>query len=170
MDEGRQQRRKKAADKGVDATRVQRLSVEQLQHLRDQLGDHKVETHGVIDSHFWCHRTTRSLNAQGYPNNVAVGVKRQRGEWDNDEFRPDFAFVATQVVLAYEGIFADSTLDEASHLCHNRWCIRPLHIVWESRTKNENRKNCPGDVVCQCGDHRLLCVHTPKCIKLNVPA
>lgn len=41
----------------------------------------------------------------------------------------------------------------ASHLCHNRRCIRPEHLEWEPSWMNRLRDNCPG------GD---ACIHRPK--------
>lgn len=157
----RDRERREKHDKGKDATRLARLSSEQLQHLYDQLGD-------IVPNWSGCLLTERSLNAQGYVASVSVGKRRQQGEWDNADFRPDFPFVATQVVLAYNGRFAANKTDEASHLCHRRACLNIDHLVWESRQANEARKNCVGRVFCrECHQWLQLCTHEPKCIKLT---
>ena len=44
----------------------------------------------------------------------------------------------------------------ASHLCGNRICVRPSHLVLESREENKQRQICQNSKVCQA--------HDPPCI------
>lgn len=53
----------------------------------------------------------------------------------------------------------------ASHLCHNKRCIRPDHIVIESIGLNGRRNGCLAFVSCSgCGAKASACGHEPKCI------
>jgi len=59
--------------------------------------------------------------------------------------------------------------DQCSHLCDNRRCFNPDHIVDESALDNNNRKGCAGQILCLFHGHYLgnLCRHTPRCIRAN---
>jgi hypothetical protein len=46
---------------------------------------------------------------------------------------------------------------EASHLCHNNFCLDVTHIVWETHPDNMKRILCKNQQVCQCGN-------TTKCL------
>ena len=39
--------------------------------------------------------------------------------------------------------------DEASHLCHVKWCYNPAHIVLESRELNQQRNGCLAERKCR---------------------
>jgi len=57
---------------------------------------------------------------------------------------------------------------EASHLCHQANCIRPDHIVMESKVDNLSRNGCPGVVFCPaCPIILNGCAHSPPCIRSN---
>jgi hypothetical protein len=54
---------------------------------------------------------------------------------------------------------------EASHLCHSSNCLRPSHIVMESRSVNDERNNCSGEIECPvCETVLAACTHDPPCI------
>lgn len=63
----------------------------------------------------------------------------------------------------------------ASHLCHEPTCIKPEHIVVESRKDNESRKACKlsylsgfqseGGVSRECWRSSHECPHEPMCIR-----
>ncbi|KAJ8311422.1 hypothetical protein KUTeg_010777 [Tegillarca granosa] len=44
-----------------------------------------------------------------------------------------------------------------SHLCHNRLCIHPTHLVLETKHINEERKHCKLQRLC-VGTHNPLCI------------
>lgn len=46
---------------------------------------------------------------------------------------------------------------EASHLCHQRRCCNPQHLVIETHRSNERRKPCWVKKVCVCQQH-------PRCV------
>lgn len=50
---------------------------------------------------------------------------------------------------------------EVSHLCHNKLCIRPDHLILESHEANCERKSC--QLLGQCVRH-----HDPPCIFLDL--
>lgn len=45
---------------------------------------------------------------------------------------------------------------QASHLCGNRICVRPSHLVFESREENKDRQICQSIKICK--------THDPSCI------
>lgn len=53
---------------------------------------------------------------------------------------------------------------EVSHLCHNRQCFNPLHLCYESRESNNQRKGCLVCIEDEKGRIRRLCQHDPPCI------
>lgn len=63
---------------------------------------------------------------------------------------------------------------ECSHRCHNKRCVKPDHLEWESHSVNMNRNGCNPWVKCRC-DHAgvadvgcgkwvLACQHSPPCL------
>lgn len=55
---------------------------------------------------------------------------------------------------------------EASHLCHNRKCFNPAHVVFEPKSNNLARIKCPGVVMTVSGQRFAACrgVHEgPHC-------
>lgn len=57
--------------------------------------------------------------------------------------------------------------EHASHLCDERACFNPGHLVAESIQANNSRKGCPGDVRCACGCNvvAFTCPHIPRCVR-----
>lgn len=59
--------------------------------------------------------------------------------------------------------------DEASHLCGHTVCKTPGHVVYETKTKNQNRKGCQVWMECNhdtdCKKLAWICQHEPHCIK-----
>lgn len=73
--------------------------------------------------------------------------------------------------LAYRSV-TDVPIPEGyhvSHLCGQRACFNPMHLVAESPLLNNSRKGCPGDVVCRCGAIPFECPHRPKCLGTIMP-
>lgn len=54
-----------------------------------------------------------------------------------------------------------------SHLCDNRKCFNPSHLVDEPPAQNNGRKGCPGPIFCSVHGHCIadLCQHRPRCIR-----
>lgn len=55
---------------------------------------------------------------------------------------------------------------QASHLCDQPRCTVADHVIPESTTMNNSRKNCGGVMRCPCGNRGWLvvCEHRPMCI------
>ena len=53
---------------------------------------------------------------------------------------------------------------DVSHLCRNKQCCRPSHLVREDRATNKSRDNCPGIVSCSLHEEEAfqLCKHKPR--------
>lgn len=58
---------------------------------------------------------------------------------------------------------------DASHLCHNPKCFNPLHLCFETRELNNQRKGCVVGIEDENGQVRLLCQHEPPCILTCAP-
>lgn len=169
--EKRERWKRAATDRGVDATRISRFSLEQQIELYNLVGETTVNDHGLPDKFeaFWCHETTRSLTDKGYPQPVKLHPNFTGGDDDNRECRPDTPFICGTVILASEGCYATDKELDCSHLCGNRACLRPSHLRFETRLDNNRRNFCSGFVFCSCCDELTsACWHTPKCIKIKM--
>ena len=55
---------------------------------------------------------------------------------------------------------------DCSHLCHNKRCSNPDHVVLELHIINLDRDTCPVSEICGCCNKVVVwCVHDPKCLK-----
>jgi hypothetical protein len=107
-----------------------------------------------------CHLFGGSLNTDGYGQiqknqaNAAPGVPKKINYLGH--------------IVALRSVNRNppaSKQEHASHLCHNRNCWNPDHIVVESVLTNNQRKGCPGDVRCHdCTKVAWTCPHAPKCL------
>lgn len=77
--------------------------------------------------------------------------------------------------LAHTGQTPGPTQD-VSHLCHNRKCFNPDHLVIEEHSENMSEQHCPGTLkgplLCKCcgntHDHEIVvCQHVPKCLTIT---
>ncbi len=58
-----------------------------------------------------------------------------------------------------------SKRETASHLCHNKLCIRKEHIIKETVGANGRRNGCLAFVKCPECDRKLVaCGHKPQCL------
>lgn len=59
---------------------------------------------------------------------------------------------------------------EVSHLCHNKRCINPEHLIQETQEYNRSRQPCAimkvYNFTCTCGEQQSIwpCPHDPQCI------
>ena len=92
-----------------------------------------------------------------------VGTKGIDYNEVNNQFRFSFKGVKTLLHVFTKGLFEENydNLD-VSHLCHDRKCCRPSHLVYENRSDNKSRDGCPGYVIDNDKAH-LLCKHKPPC-------
>jgi len=63
--------------------------------------------------------------------------------------RKQIAIYAAHVVLVMNGLLPNED-EQASHLCHNRACVKLEHLVWESPGHNMRRKRCQAGGKCVC--------------------
>lgn len=74
-------------------------------------------------------------------------------------------------IMATKGLGPDWTCPEGhdvSHLCGNNKCVKPSHLVVESRANNMSRIGCKGYVTVQNTTATVvvefcMCNHAPKC-------
>jgi len=75
-------------------------------------------------------------------------------------------FELVQIQLFAAGVYPRTSEDEASHLCHNNFCINPDHIIWELHPDNHDRDRCrhTRDILCpNCACVFTICDHKPEC-------
>lgn len=161
-----------------DATKVARLSENQLSNLYQQLEIVQVDDHGYGPGFedFACHYSEiafvekkGALNGYGALRPVII-LRSQftPSDDDNVDLLRAEAFTPGSVVLAWHGIFPADPLDQVSHLCDNPRCLRQSHLCYESPADNGLRKNCPGLAQCRCCDEMHdVCQHTPACKKIT---
>ena len=53
----------------------------------------------------------------------------------------------------------------SSHLCHNKLCINPDHLVIESIVANSRRNGCICSMIDDRGNQWNLCPHEPRCLR-----
>ena len=70
-------------------------------------------------------------------------------------------------ILAYLAVNGHAPQQHCSHLCDNRACFNPDHLVDESVEENNRRKGCWGDILCPEHGHAIVqfCSHSPRCIR-----
>jgi hypothetical protein len=76
-------------------------------------------------------RSTKVIKGIKYSQNPQVGVP------------------VAQCVLLMDNRYPKED-DQASHLCHNRNCIKKEHLVWEDANANQRRLRCQREKVCVC--------------------
>jgi len=125
------------------------------------------------DNKIFCIRSALSLDPKGYPKNLRLPLREQKGE-DGWKGNPKDQWPAAQVVLMKNGFKPDLSLYkkedwEASHLCNHPWCVNINHLIWEHRKYNAYRKNCVTWTTCPCGCNHSYnpCIHSPKCIPMK---
>ncbi|KAF4463937.1 zinc-binding loop region of homing endonuclease domain-containing [Fusarium albosuccineum] len=102
-------------------------------------------------------------------SNLDLPQVKTHSNSDRDEKGPTKSFLlhVTSFVANNERNQTPGT--DVSHLCHNRCCFNPKHLVDESPRINNNRKGCAGQIFCSA--HRTsiidLCSgeHDPPCIR-----
>jgi hypothetical protein len=82
-------------------------------------------------------------------------------------------FKKPQIALYAFGKYPSNSEEEASHRCHNPFCLNPRHLHWESQAKNMNRQPCvwirsvqlPGVT-----EPVNACRHKPQCVPCTCPS
>lgn len=151
-----------ATDKGKNSTRVCILHEETIDYLWRKGGDIVKRTHGVpshLGDEFTCHEMPQVPLFKGYPR---VTLRGTQFDVPFDKVKPLYL---SHVSLVRAGQITLDRNADASHLCHNKLCVRAEHLRWESHEDNVKRTNCTGIVHCTCGceSRRVFCPHEPKC-------
>ena len=121
-----------------------------------------------LDSTRGCWLALKGLNSAGY------GVTKA---FTNEQIRaaaPDRPLRNTEKnyllhKIAFAGENGRDLVGVGSHLCGEKSCFNPAHIVDESQSVNISRNYCPGEIRCSGGRVLLQnCAHVPSCIKVTV--
>jgi len=159
-----------------NAHRMRLLTSTQLQHLMQKLVDE-----GYTDMPDGCRITNRTLKKGATklrtddPAGEKVTSKRPRGLQLDSKFKGVFGattFECVHVVLFANGMYPRTSEDEASHLCHNNYCIKLEHLIWELHVPNVDRNQCLATRTIQCPNcaHEFtLCKHVPMCVPCTCP-
>lgn len=109
-----------------------------------------------------CWLYTGSVNTDGYGQ---VWTK-PNSMFNHKGRRAQKAFLLHILAFISAGNCYDSTL-QVSHLCNNRSCFNPAHLIQESAAVNNSRKNCEGPniIVALPRVTRSNCAHEPPCIR-----
>ena len=63
--------------------------------------------------------------------------------------QPQSGVPVAHIVLLMNGFYPTED-DQASHLCHNAFCVKADHLLWERADKNMRRLRCQRQKVCNC--------------------
>eukprot|EP00048_Salpingoeca_helianthica_P011409 m.164542 g.164542 ORF g.164542 m.164542 type:complete len:159 (+) comp15224_c0_seq1:725-1201(+) len=120
--------------------------------LRTRRANAVIETNGQEDESLHCLLDTGMLQ-NGYPS----------ASWSHTEANVQ----VSHLVLLEKGlIHVPHRIHKqtASHLCHNKRCIRPEHIICESIGRNGSRNRCMAFVDLPDGQRIVACGHVPRCL------
>lgn len=108
----------------------------------------------------------RTGKGKVYPTKeVKASTKTLNASGNFKQVRPVCTHIMLRATQQFNVPNNDGKMD-ASHLCHNKFCIRPSHIIVESRTDNQRRKNCAVYEISPCCNVKFsTCRHEPKCIR-----
>lgn len=112
-----------------------------------------VEQNGQEDPALWCLVDTGMLQ-NGYPS----------VSYSHTAANIQVSHLALRVEKGEEHVPHRSRRETASHLCHNKRCIKAEHIIKESVGSNGRRNGCLAFISCECGTRLNACGHSPRCI------
>jgi len=159
--------RKQATDvigRVYNAHRMRLLSLSQLGFLKQKLDEIGCT---VMPDGCWVANAGKKNRATFADPDAA---KRPRGIMLDKRYKGVFAkqtFELAQIQMFASGVYPRSSEDEISHLCHNNFCLNPLHLLWELHPENVDRDRCrhTRDIQCPCCAHVFtICNHNPKCV------
>jgi Zinc-binding loop region of homing endonuclease len=82
---------------------------------------------------------------------------------EQNQFRISYQGKKILIHVFTKSVFEDNTDNlDVSHLCHDRQCCRPSHLVYEDRSYNKSRDGCAGYVIDE-KNALLICKHKPPC-------
>ena len=114
-------------------------------------------------------RVLQRYNAEAVPNGWCREVRLQEskeGGYVQVSWAGANKFACLQTVVVWANGQEVKTGEDASHLCHNKKCLNPQHIIPEPTKLNQHRKGCIVWVKCNhCEKKLFVCPHGPTCIK-----
>jgi len=133
---------------------VMRVSLSRATELLDSRMKKKViVTHGLADESLHCWED-RGMLQNGYPS----------ASHSHTEANIQVSHLVLRVMKGEDHVPFHKKRETASHLCHNKLCIRPEHIIKESIGLNGRRNGCLAFVQCACGERVNACGHHPHCL------
>lgn len=138
-----------------DVPAVMRITRERASALlAKRLNKATVQDNGQEDGSLHC-LIDNGMHQNGYPS----------CSWDHLEANIQVSHLALRVQRGDEAVPRRSHRETASHLCHNKSCIRVDHIVTETVGANGRRNGCLAFIESPCCGIRLnACGHIPRCI------
>jgi len=138
-----------------DVPAVMRISLDKAKALlAKRLLNTTVQDNGQTDASLHC-LIDKGMHQNGYPS----------CSWDHVEANIQVSHLVLRVQRGDEAVPKRAARETASHLCHNKSCIRADHIVTESVGANGRRNGCLAFVSSPCcGTKVNACGHLPRCI------
>jgi hypothetical protein len=113
-----------------------------------------VQTNGCDDESLHC-LIDQGMHQNGYPS----------CSWHHKETNIQVSHLVLRVQGGEDAVPKRALRETASHLCHNKSCIRFDHIIKESVGNNGRRNGCLAFVESPCCGVKLnACGHHPRCI------
>lgn len=84
--------------------------------------------------------------------------------WSHTEANIQVSHLVLRVEKGDDQVPHRARRETASHLCHNKRCIRSEHIIKEAIGLNSRRNGCLAFVFASNGERISACGHVPKCL------
>jgi len=137
-----------------DVPAVMRVSLARAKSLIEvRQANAVVEQNGQDDPALWCQLDT-GMFQNGYPS----------VSYSHTEANIQVSHLVLRVEKGEEHVPHRCRRETASHLCHNKRCIKAEHLIKESVGANGRRNGCLAFVTCDCGARINACGHYPRCI------
>ena len=144
----------KRARKSNDIPAVLRINIDKATSLLNKRKSAAVlETNGQDDPSLQC-LLDYGMRQNGYPS----------VSWSHTEANIQVSHLALRVDKGDAEVPYRCKRETASHLCHNKLCIKADHIIKETVGANSRRNGCLAFVTCGCGCKVNACGHTPRCL------
>lgn len=146
----------------VQELAILKLKVPEVQHALNRIRNGYPPYFGGA-----VYNSTGCLLAAKTPNKgeKAGWVKCKVGGQRTEYYIHHLALIAANRQQDLQGV---SEGKQVSHLCHNRTCFQPDHLVVEDAKVNRERNKCQGWtwITCPCGCNYKFnpCTHSPQCI------
>lgn len=145
----------KRARKSNDVPAVMRIDIAKATALLSKRKAHAIlETNGQDDPALHCVLDRAGMKQNGYPS----------VSWSHSEANIQVSHLALRVDKGDAEVPYRCKRETASHLCHNKLCIKAEHIIKETVGANSRRNGCLAYVACECGCRVNACGHTPRCL------